>query len=160
MKLLFINELINSDLAAAIAWTLLHSVWQGMLAAILAGVIILFFKKQSSSVRYYLFSLVFFLFPLAVSVTFIIQFNQINPANSNVVYQAGEKVSSVTTKNTASVILLPGMNTLNRIITRADVLLHQYYPFLFSGWLLVFVFKLCFMLTGFRWMSRLRREGM
>ena len=159
MKLLFFNELINSDLAAAVAWTLLHSTWQGMLAAILAGIIVVFFKKQSSSLRYHLFTLVFILFLISVATTFITQYNDQRSAGSAAIHQVQDSITSFDQKNSTSVTVLPGMSALSGLIARGDLLLHQYYPFLFSCWLLVFLCKLFFMLTGFRLMNRLRKES-
>lgn len=159
MNLLFFNEVIKSDVAAAIAWTLLHSTWQGMLAAIVAGLIVIFTKKQTASVRYRLYTCVFLLFLLTVSITFTVQYNNQLATNTSTASQVTAMVASVTEKPNDAIASLPGINGVNTLIKQTAILLHQYYPALFSIWLLVFASKLFFMLTGFRSMNRLRQEA-
>jgi bla regulator protein BlaR1 len=57
----------------ALSWTLIHSLWQGLLLAIAGGLVILFTKKSSSALRYNLLSILFFLFVAAVAFTFVKQ---------------------------------------------------------------------------------------
>lgn len=49
------NNLINffsHEFVAALGWSLLHSLWQGALIALLLGIALLFLQKRSSNVRY------------------------------------------------------------------------------------------------------------
>ena len=45
--------LLPEKLVTALGWTLLHSLWQGALIALLAGVALILLKKHSAAVRYY-----------------------------------------------------------------------------------------------------------
>ena len=41
MKMLFMNWLISDKIMQALCWTLLHSLWQGLLLAIIAALMIM-----------------------------------------------------------------------------------------------------------------------
>jgi bla regulator protein BlaR1 len=59
-------HLIPDTIIRAVCWTLLHSLWQGLIVAVIAGMIMVLTKKSSSSLRYNLLCSLLFLF-LAVS---------------------------------------------------------------------------------------------
>jgi beta-lactamase regulating signal transducer with metallopeptidase domain len=71
LNLWFNNEVIN-----ALAWTFVHSLWQGLLAAVLAAVIISATKKTGARLRYNLLGTVLILFLLCSFITFFVQLNQ------------------------------------------------------------------------------------
>jgi beta-lactamase regulating signal transducer with metallopeptidase domain len=48
-----IHHLLPEKLVAALGWTLLHSLWQGALIALLAGLALILLRKRSAAVRYY-----------------------------------------------------------------------------------------------------------
>ena len=62
--------MLNENLLKAISWTLFHSVWQGLILAILAGLVILFTKKAKANLRYSILSGLFLAFMIAVGFTF------------------------------------------------------------------------------------------
>ena len=72
MPLLFLID-IGDETIRALNWTLIHSLWQGMLLSLVAGSIIFFTKKSSPSLRYYLLTVVLFFFIVAVAATFSLQ---------------------------------------------------------------------------------------
>jgi len=57
----------------ALAWAFAHSLWEGFFAALLTAVIISATRKTKAGLRYNLLAMVFVLFLIAVSLTFIIQ---------------------------------------------------------------------------------------
>jgi bla regulator protein blaR1 len=73
-------HLLNDEIMQALCWTLIHSLWQGLLLAIIGGAVILFTKKSSSVVRYNSLSVLFFLFVAAACFTFA---NQLELASLN-----------------------------------------------------------------------------
>src|SRR5687767_10043255 len=73
MKLLFMKGLISPEIIQAICWTLLHSLWLGLLAAAIAGVVIIATRKSKAAVRYNLLSFIFIGFILSSLVTFLYQ---------------------------------------------------------------------------------------
>jgi len=48
----FIEKIISDELIYALGWTMVHSLWQGFLVAILLGVAMIGLQKKSSKVRY------------------------------------------------------------------------------------------------------------
>ncbi len=75
MNLSFINLPFNERITQALCWTLVHSLWEGLLLAIVAGVVILSTRRSAPSLRYGLFSALFFLFILGTCFTFIRQWD-------------------------------------------------------------------------------------
>ena len=47
-----ISNFISQELMNAIGWTLLHSLWQGALIALILGVSLIFLQKKSAALRY------------------------------------------------------------------------------------------------------------
>lgn len=64
-------NLFSEKILQAICWTLLHSLWQGLVLASITGFLMIVSKKSSSTTRYNLISVVFVLFVIIVSFTFI-----------------------------------------------------------------------------------------
>lgn len=60
----------NENLLKAVSWTLVHSVWQGLILAVVAGLVILFTKKSSAALRYNWLSGLFLAFIVVVGFTF------------------------------------------------------------------------------------------
>ncbi|NBL65122.1 M48 family metalloprotease [Flavobacterium sp. NST-5] len=65
----------NENLLKAISWTLVHSLWQGIVLAILAGLIILFTKKSTAHVRYNILAGLFLVFIATIGFTFYLAFD-------------------------------------------------------------------------------------
>ncbi len=63
-------HLFNDEIMQALCWTLIHSLWQGSLLAIIGGTVILATKRSSSVVRYNSLSVLFLLFVLVACFTF------------------------------------------------------------------------------------------
>jgi beta-lactamase regulating signal transducer with metallopeptidase domain len=59
----------------AICWTLIHSLWQGLLLTIVAGTVMLLTKKASAAVRYAILVMLLAIFLLTVGYTFIHEWN-------------------------------------------------------------------------------------
>jgi beta-lactamase regulating signal transducer with metallopeptidase domain len=65
--------MIPDILLRALCWTLLHSLWQGLVLAVVAGTILVLTKKASSSLRYNLLCCGMVLFLTASGATFYFQ---------------------------------------------------------------------------------------
>ena len=57
----------------ALVWTFVHSLWQGLLAALIAAVIITATKRTRAQIRYNLLGLLFIAFLIGSVVTFFVQ---------------------------------------------------------------------------------------
>jgi len=66
--------MINDVLLKAISWTLVHSLWQGFILALLAGLVIMLTQKSNAALRYNLFAGLFIVFLGVVGFTFSYEF--------------------------------------------------------------------------------------
>ena len=69
-----LKELSNSQVVGALTWTLFHSLWQGLLIAIVAGLIISATKRAKPVLRYQLLSLLLFFLLFTCALTFCYQY--------------------------------------------------------------------------------------
>ncbi len=63
-------QLFTDQTIQALYWTLVHSMWQGLLLAIMGGLVIVSTKKSGPGLRYNLLTILFFLFVGATCFTF------------------------------------------------------------------------------------------
>ncbi len=70
MQLIFATSFVSERVTYALSWTLLHSLWQGVVLALVAGVLMWWGRKKPASLRYNLLSLLLLGFVLTVGVTF------------------------------------------------------------------------------------------
>jgi bla regulator protein BlaR1 len=75
MRMIYIPEWLAGELAKALSWTLIHSLWQGLVAAIIAGVIIACTGHSKSQLRYNLLSGIFAFFLIVAGITFVVEYN-------------------------------------------------------------------------------------
>src|SRR6185503_6590378 len=73
MKLMDIGLMQGDYLIKALCNTLLHSLWQGVILAVIAGLIVIFTKKASAAMRYNLLTAALLLFTVGTVVTFVAQ---------------------------------------------------------------------------------------
>lgn len=83
----------NENLLKAISWTLVHSVWQGLILAVFAGLVILFTKKSSASLRYNWLSGLFLAFIIVVGFTFNYEYQ-----NENLTIPSGDIIITAQVK--------------------------------------------------------------
>jgi bla regulator protein BlaR1 len=76
MARLFMNISMSDQLTSALCNTLLHSLWQGIILAALAGLIVVSTRKASSALRYNLLISALVLFAVGVFATFMGQYLQ------------------------------------------------------------------------------------
>lgn len=76
MHLLFITHPGADRLIQAFSWMLIHSLWQGLLLAVITAAVLLLTKKSGSVLRYNVVLVQFLLFVLACSCTFAWEWNR------------------------------------------------------------------------------------
>ena len=156
MDFVFLYDLLNVNWTHAIATTLLHSIWEGTLAAILSGIIILCAKKCRASVRYFLHALVFLFFLVAVTYTFIREIE-------NDLIHPGTALSSVDTSPLLAgevVMSNAGYNGMNTsfVVLRINYFLSKYSTVIVFAWLVIFFMRSCFIIVGIHRIQRLRKQ--
>lgn len=75
MHYLFIQRFIADDLIQSLCWTFIHSLWQGLIFAIIAGVLLAITRKADAGLRYNLMVGILSLFLVATFFTFCKQLN-------------------------------------------------------------------------------------
>ncbi|WP_315816708.1 M56 family metallopeptidase [Paraflavitalea speifideaquila] len=73
---LFVNGSILEQGLQAFCWMLVHSLWQGLLLALLGGIVMLLTRKARPATRYALLTGLLFLFLVSCLVTFIVEWNR------------------------------------------------------------------------------------
>jgi beta-lactamase regulating signal transducer with metallopeptidase domain len=71
MHLLSINELFLGRVMTALCWTLFHSLWQGLIAAVFGAFVLIRTKRSSPAVRYNVLSALFLLLTVLFAATFL-----------------------------------------------------------------------------------------
>src|SRR6201999_3576946 len=79
----FWTPYIGDGTVNAICWTLIHSLWIGLIIALLTGLMITVTRKSAAARRYRLLCGMLVLFVLSVSVVFYIEKNQAGAAPSS-----------------------------------------------------------------------------
>ncbi|HWB25822.1 MAG TPA: M56 family metallopeptidase [Chitinophagaceae bacterium] len=74
---------LTGKIVQALCWTLLHSLWQGLLLAVITGIIMVLSKKSGSALRYKLLSTIFFAFIVIAGITFYHEMQAIKPAGTS-----------------------------------------------------------------------------
>lgn len=71
----FVQHILPQSIAQALCRTLIHSLWEGLLLAILTGLVILLTRKSKAALRYQLLAVVLLLYTAAVGLTLILELN-------------------------------------------------------------------------------------
>ena len=134
MQILFINSTVNK-IIAAFSWMLIHSLWQGLLLALIVSVVLLFTKKWKAVARYNLVLMLFaLLVPVAV-ITFVYEWNNVVAANTSAGFATGlsEKVSR---------LFFGNMPQLQTILNNCNAWFTAHEQWIVFFWLIIFGIKL------------------
>ena len=83
----FISQLIPENLIDAFGWMIIHSLWQGMLVALLLSIVLLTLNKKSARIRYIVTVGAMFLL-CAISIrTFAEYYQAAEPVKENITPQ-------------------------------------------------------------------------
>ena len=155
MKLMFLDWLISDRVMRTICWTLLHSLWQGLLAAIIAAIIIMMTRKSSPALRYNLLAGLFLLFVATSGFTLMRQLQLFN--NDPI-----EKIGLTTGKTLAGnsnyfrsddmISTATGSNYLENFVQYFN----QNSSLIASVWFIIFFMKLIRILSNIGYVERIR----
>ena len=158
MYLLFVKQVFSNEIVQALCWTLVHSLWQGLLLSFVAGFIILFTKKSSPVLRYNLFCILFILFAIVTCYTF------------------GRELNRSTTELSIESSVLPG-NQLQKVdgisstanvgdesnhqtfVEKVIVYLNAKAPFIVMFWFVIFCFNCVKISFNLRYIHRIRHRN-
>jgi beta-lactamase regulating signal transducer with metallopeptidase domain len=150
-------QLLSNDIIRAIGWTLIHSLWQGLVLALLAGILILFTRKSRPALRYNIFTLLFFVLVGSAVLTFFYELRQ--PAGHRAI-TAETPVQVVTTPELALENI--AAQAANTAIPEPDftqrfvAYFNEHAPLLVMLWFIVFVARSLWLFGGLVYVQRIR----
>lgn len=144
---------LQAGLAKAICWMLIHSLWQGALAAVLAGVIVLATRRSAPRIRYYLLGGVMLLFLFATVLTFLHMLTAPGTADRPLAIQVSNDAA------TAAILVDDATaQTSTDWVARATAFADRYAGLLVLGWMVFFVFRCTRIAAGLAGVRRLRQH--
>jgi beta-lactamase regulating signal transducer with metallopeptidase domain len=157
MQISVINEWLANDFTRAFSWTLIHSLWQGLAAAIVAGVIIFCTKRSTAALRYNMLSGVFVLFIATACITFFTKYNAYNEAAAVTPQASAVTVETSANTSYATPIIQP---FYKRFSDSIGSYFDQNAPLVVLIWFMVFVVQCLKLCSGLYYIQRLRSRGL
>jgi beta-lactamase regulating signal transducer with metallopeptidase domain len=148
-------HLIPETILRAICWTLLHSLWQGLLLALIAGVIMVMTKKASSALRYNLLCALLLLFLAATTYTFYAQLHQ-NTAAISAISRTPAATTIETIGNPTSASASTTAHTLQNGVDTLVQYFNAHAAIVVVIWFIVFVARFVKVLSGLVYAQRVR----
>ncbi|HEY0609711.1 MAG TPA: M56 family metallopeptidase [Chitinophaga sp.] len=151
-------QLLSNDIIRAIGWTLIHSLWQGLVLALVAGILILFTRKSRPALRYNIFTLLFFLLVGSAVLTF---FYELRQPLSQPLIAAWEPAQVVPEPAAAAPELIPPQVAATAtqepdFTTRFVAYFNEHAPLLVMLWFIVFVARSLWLFGGLVYVQRIR----
>lgn len=145
MSWLFVNGSGMEHGLQAFCWMLIHSLWQGLLLAIVTGTVMLLTKKASAGTRYAIITSLFFTFLAACCYTFIYEWNH-DYATANPLAASGAF---------GSIDLLQqyGINQLPAALAQYC---SNHATLIVTGWFAIFCFRCWQMSRAFGYVHRIK----
>lgn len=137
------NFLVNDSIIKALSWTLIHSLWLGLVAALLAGLTLLLTKKSTSVIRYNLLAGLGIVFLVTIGFIFYTEF-ETHPS----VLQADKLVKSdLQTEHLVSFSNAGVKEEVRAPLSLIAAFISNYGSWIVFIWFVVFIFK-CIRMTG------------
>jgi bla regulator protein blaR1 len=144
--------LVNDSIIKAVSWTIIHSLWLGLAAALLAGLTLLLTKKTTSAIRYNLLAGLSILFLVTIGFIFYSEFE-----TQASVLQADKLVkNNLQTETSASVshaVMKEEVSAPSSILT---TFISESSSWIVLIWFVVFIFKCIRMIGDLRQVYRAR----
>ncbi|HTR30850.1 MAG TPA: M56 family metallopeptidase [Puia sp.] len=142
--------------------TFLHSIWEGILLAVVASLVVTRTRKSSAKLRYNIFASLLVAFLCAVTVTLIIQLESVNSeAVSNDGSALVHSSAAYALNHAAGRALTSGGSTSAyiRLTHIFNSFPHEWSPVLMSLWAIFFAFKCSRLVAGLYSIRQLRSTG-
>jgi bla regulator protein BlaR1 len=151
MNTSFWTPYISDGTIKAICWTLIHSLWIGMIIALLAGIIISLTRKSAATLRYHLLCAVLVLFVFSIVATCFIE------VRTNTIAPIPPPPPKVFITITGASTLQHAAVAQNQsIVDRTKEFLNQNINIIFLVWLLFFMLKSLKLVSGLLYIQRIR----
>ena len=150
MKSSFWTPYISDHTIHTICWTLIHSLWIGLVIALLAGLVITITRKSDAALRYNLLCGILILFAVSACITFCIEIW--TPAAEQATVHGTQTIHAPGGLN----IIVPTATPHISLVSRIVMILNEYSNIIFMVWLLLFVLKSMKMAGGLLYIQRIR----
>jgi len=153
METSLLNQWFSGHQIDAICWTLIHSLWIGMIIALLCGLVILCTRRSAAVLRYRLLCSLLMVFVCAIGVTYYLE-----SASATVVEATDNTRIAATPVNVHQNVMLnhAAVSSNQTLISSVQALLNQNINIIFMVWLLFFVMKSLKMVSGLLYIQRIR----
>ncbi|MDR6806269.1 beta-lactamase regulating signal transducer with metallopeptidase domain [Dyadobacter sp. BE34] len=150
-----IDQPIAHEWVRALCLTLMHSLWQGLVAAIGAGIILLCTRKSKPAFRYNLLALVMLLFVVGTVLTFNLMIRDSGEISGSVVVFSKEWGVPTTFQHAGDIALATAetdwiMKIMAFFNANAQVIV--------AGWFLVFVLKSILAASGLLYLRKVAQQ--
>jgi beta-lactamase regulating signal transducer with metallopeptidase domain len=154
MRQSFMDILLTDAVAKAVCWTLVHSLWQGLIAALGAGAVIVMTRKSAAVLRYNLLTANLVLFLLAAAGTFVYELRADEGATPAgvVVLDGVQAMAGKVAIHARYAVWAPSM------VERAGVFLNEHAGVVVIVWMACLLMQLIRMTGGLYRIHRLRRH--
>jgi beta-lactamase regulating signal transducer with metallopeptidase domain len=119
---------------SAFSWMLIHSLWQGLLLAIIAGTVLMLAKRSSAVYRYNLALVLFLVFISTCTATFIWEWKSV--ASQNMVSPLAGTIGS-----NVSALFFSNVHNAKQLVKIFTDYFSANAPFIVLIWLIFFLFK-------------------
>ena len=145
---------LSNDMVRAIGWTLIHSLWQGLILAVVGGVLILFTRRAKPALRYNIFTGLFFVLVGSAIGTFFYELQQLKTVPA-----ATAQLAALTAPQTpVTPVATPEMNAAAApdFTERFIGYFNEHAPLLVMFWFIIFAGKLLWLFSGLVSIQRIR----
>jgi len=163
MQQMNIGQWTVNVLVQALFRTFLHSLWEGIILAVLAGLVIVCSRKAAAALRYNLFAVLLLLFLCAVGGTFVLQLRGLSVRayvpEAGVYGYASSRVASRSFAGHSVGAVAPQGGVLEGLSQGVNAFTQRWASFLMGVWTFIFLGKCVQLTAGFYHINRLRHAG-
>jgi len=149
MELRFLDGFLSEEQARGICWTLLHSLWIGLVVAALAGAVMAVTVRSAAALRYRLFCGLLVVFVLSVSIAGIYELG--GNGRSGLAGSLGAELKDVNIDG-----VQPKAVADSSFLVKACSFFDLYANWILLIWMLLFGFKSLKLLLGLAYVNRIR----
>lgn len=156
MQLLFMDQWLADNFVKATCWTLVHSLWQGLILAAVAGILVLLTRKSVAALRYNLLAALFFVFMGVVAFTFTRELRINVPSDTTI------HLTQIQTVPVAGPIVQPD-NAVQvyheeGFVIRFTGYFNQHASLIVTIWFIIFLAKAVKLMSGLAYIQRIKNH--
>jgi len=153
-----LQDVFSEQFIYALGWTLLHSLWQGALIAILIAGAMIFLHRYTARLRYFIYSISLFLVAGLAVITFISAYLSFQPEDDNLVSGKSSAMHVVGSADNIRPVYVQerSENNLSTIIHDTAAYFRTHIPLFVTIWLLGMLAFMLRFLGGYALVRRYR----